>query len=108
MRNPGNQVTAQPNLLNQERTREHPRMAAEFTASDSANTPHRFTVAEYVALDIPWRIELIEGVIYDVAPKNEPPAARSDRRQRMDRHKRSRNRHRRRHESVLLEASNQR
>ena len=36
------------------------------------STPHLFTVEEYLALDIPGRTELIEGVIYDVAAKNEP------------------------------------
>lgn len=34
-------------------------------------TPHRFTVAEYMALEIAERTELLEGVIYDVSPRNE-------------------------------------
>ncbi len=40
------------------------------TIEDS--TPHLFTVEEYLELDIPGRTELIEGVIYNVAAKNEP------------------------------------
>jgi hypothetical protein len=36
------------------------------------STPHLFTVEEYLTIDIPGRTELIEGVVYDVAPKNEP------------------------------------
>ncbi len=35
-------------------------------------TPHLFTVAQYMALDIPERTELLGGVIYDVSPRNEP------------------------------------
>jgi len=35
-------------------------------------TPHVFTVAEYMVLDIPSRTELLGGVIYDVSPKNAP------------------------------------
>jgi hypothetical protein len=38
----------------------------------SEKTPHRFTVAQYMALDIPERTELLAGVIYDVSPRNEP------------------------------------
>ena len=34
--------------------------------------PHFFTVAEYMALDIPAHTELLGGVIYDVSPKNAP------------------------------------
>jgi len=33
---------------------------------------HVFTVAEYMALDIPAHTELLGGVIYDVSPKNAP------------------------------------
>jgi hypothetical protein len=47
-------------------------MATETAPSDIASTPHLFTVAEYLGLNIPWRTELIEGMIHDVAPKNEP------------------------------------
>jgi hypothetical protein len=47
-------------------------MQTETVPTESASTPHLFTVAEYMALNIPWRTELIEGLIYDVAPKNEP------------------------------------
>jgi ribosomal protein L21 len=36
------------------------------------STPHLFTFEEYMALDIPGRTELIEGVIYDVSAKYEP------------------------------------
>jgi Uma2 family endonuclease len=41
-------------------------------ATESVVTPHLFTVEEYMKLDIDDRTELIEGVIYDVSPKNEP------------------------------------
>jgi hypothetical protein len=34
--------------------------------------PHLFTVAEYMALDIPAHTELLGGMIYDVSPKNAP------------------------------------
>jgi hypothetical protein len=34
--------------------------------------PHRFTVAEYLALGIRAETELIGGLIYDVAPKSPP------------------------------------
>ncbi len=33
-------------------------------AAAEESTPHLFTVEEYLALDIPGRTELIEGVIY--------------------------------------------
>ncbi len=39
---------------------------------ESEKTPHLFTVAQYMALDIPERTELLGGVIYDVSPRNEP------------------------------------
>jgi hypothetical protein len=39
---------------------------------ESEKTPHLFTVAQYMALDIPERTELLAGVIYDVSPRNEP------------------------------------
>jgi Uma2 family endonuclease len=35
-------------------------------------SPHLFTVEEYMALDIEARTELLGGVIYDVSPRNEP------------------------------------
>lgn len=35
-------------------------------------TPHLFTVEEYIALGIEARTELLGGVIYDVSPRNEP------------------------------------
>ena len=35
-------------------------------------TPHLFTVEEYMALAIEARTELLGGVIYDVSPRNEP------------------------------------
>lgn len=35
-------------------------------------TPHLFTVEEYVALAIEARTELLGGVIYDVSPRSEP------------------------------------
>jgi hypothetical protein len=41
-------------------------------ATESVVTPHLFTVEEYMKLDIDDRTELIEGVIYDVSPKNQP------------------------------------
>jgi Uma2 family endonuclease len=34
-------------------------------------SPHLFTVEEYMALDIEARTELLGGVIYDVSPQNE-------------------------------------
>jgi Uma2 family endonuclease len=37
-----------------------------------AETPHLFTVAEYMALEIEERTELLGGVIYDMSPKNSP------------------------------------
>jgi hypothetical protein len=33
---------------------------------------HTFTVEQYMALDIPERTELLEGLIYDLSPKNAP------------------------------------
>jgi hypothetical protein len=33
---------------------------------------HRFTAREYMKLDIEGRTELVEGVIYDVAARNDP------------------------------------
>jgi hypothetical protein len=47
-------------------------MSQRLQTTDEASTPHLFTVEEYLALDIPGRTELIEGVIYDVAAKHEP------------------------------------
>jgi len=43
-------------------------------ATESVVTPHPhlFTVEEYMKLDIDDRTELIEGVIYDVSPRNRP------------------------------------
>jgi hypothetical protein len=38
----------------------------------SLESPHVFTVAEYMALTIEARTELLAGVIYDVSPRNEP------------------------------------
>jgi hypothetical protein len=38
------------------------------------NTPHRFSVAEYMSLETERRTELLGGVIFDVSPKNEPHA----------------------------------
>jgi hypothetical protein len=35
-------------------------------------SPHLFTVEEYMSLDIEARTELLGGVIYDVSPRNEP------------------------------------
>jgi hypothetical protein len=35
-------------------------------------SPHLFTVEEYMALNIEARTELLGGVIYDVSPRNEP------------------------------------
>ncbi len=35
-------------------------------------TPHLLTVEEYMTLNVEARIELLEGVIYDVSPRNEP------------------------------------
>ena len=35
-------------------------------------TPHLLTVAEYATLEIDGRTELIEGIIYDVSPRNAP------------------------------------
>lgn len=35
-------------------------------------TPHLFTVEEYMCLNIEARTELLGGVIYDVSPRNEP------------------------------------
>jgi len=40
--------------------------------TQTVREPHLFTVAEYLQTNIPGRTELIEGVIYDVSPKNEP------------------------------------
>lgn len=45
---------------------------SQLQTAEEASTPHLFTVEEYLALEIPGRTELIEGVIYDVAAKNEP------------------------------------
>ena len=35
-------------------------------------SPYRFTVEQYMSLDIDERTELLEGVIYDASPRNEP------------------------------------
>lgn len=35
-------------------------------------TPHAFTVAEYMSLETETRTELLAGVVYDVSPRNEP------------------------------------
>jgi hypothetical protein len=37
-----------------------------------ATALHTFTVEQYMALDIPERTELLEGLIYDLSPKNAP------------------------------------
>ncbi len=47
-------------------------MTQRVQIADEASTPHLFTAEEYLALAIPGRTELIEGVIYDVAAKHEP------------------------------------
>jgi hypothetical protein len=39
---------------------------------ETERTPHLFTVAQYMALEIADRTELLGGVIYDVSPRNEP------------------------------------
>ncbi len=41
-------------------------------AAVAAETPHLFTVAEFVTLDTQCRTELLGGVVYDVSPRNEP------------------------------------
>jgi len=41
-------------------------------ATERVAAPHLFTVEEYMMLDIDERTELIEGVIYDVSPRNRP------------------------------------
>ena len=45
---------------------------SQFAQPVEESTPHLFTVEEYLALNISERTELIEGVIYNVAAKNEP------------------------------------
>jgi len=35
-------------------------------------TPHAFTVAEYMSLETETRTDLLAGVVYDVSPRNEP------------------------------------
>jgi hypothetical protein len=35
-------------------------------------TPHAFTVAEFMSLDTATRTELLAGVVYDVSPRKEP------------------------------------
>jgi hypothetical protein len=48
--------------------------AASATADglDTTGDLHTFTVEQYMALDIPDRTELLEGLIYDLSPKNAP------------------------------------
>jgi len=41
-------------------------------AADAKPSAHLLTVAEYMALDIDERTELLEGVVYSLLPKNEP------------------------------------
>jgi hypothetical protein len=53
------------------RLREPPR-GVGMQAALAEKIPHLFTVAEYMALDIPAHTELIGGMIYDVSPKNAP------------------------------------
>ncbi len=38
----------------------------------TASRPHRFSVEEYMASNVPGRTELIDGVIYEVSPRNPP------------------------------------
>jgi hypothetical protein len=39
---------------------------------EEGSSLHTFTVEQYMALDIPERTELLEGLIYDLSPKNAP------------------------------------
>jgi Uma2 family endonuclease len=38
----------------------------------TASRPHRFSVEEYMASNVPGHTELIDGVIYEVSPRNPP------------------------------------
>jgi Uma2 family endonuclease len=38
----------------------------------TASQPHRFSVEEYMASGVPGHTELVDGVIYEVSPRNPP------------------------------------
>lgn len=38
----------------------------------TASRPHRFSVEEYMASGVPGHTELVDGVIYEVSPRNPP------------------------------------
>lgn len=38
----------------------------------TASRPHRFSVEEYMASAVPGHTELVDGVIYEVSPRNPP------------------------------------
>jgi hypothetical protein len=54
------------------RTSSHVSGSIRMQVIETTKTPHLFTVAQYMALEIEDRTELLGGVIYDVSPKNEP------------------------------------
>jgi hypothetical protein len=49
-----------------------PPVGGAFVQLIETETPHAFTVAEYMSLDIATRTELLAGVVYDVSPRKEP------------------------------------
>jgi len=49
-----------------------PPLGGPFVQLIETETPHAFTVAEYMSLDTETRTELLAGVVYDVSPRNEP------------------------------------
>ncbi len=47
-------------------------IAAAGRDREAPSSLHTFTVEQYMALEIPERTELLEGLIYDLSPKNAP------------------------------------